>query len=126
MRNTSVSNHQSIGDPVADDAPGALEIGFSLQEHPNCSSILWDNLERNPDKLALIGPSGGLTYEALCAEAARWGNAFIAAGLKQGERIAMFLDDTPVYPAAFFGAVRRFCTGSVEYSDPVGCAQFLS
>src|SRR5437868_7175701 len=27
-------------------------------------------------------------------------------GLKRGDRILMFLDDTPAYPAAFFGAVR--------------------
>ena len=42
----------------------------------------------------------------LNAQAARWGNAFAAAGAKRGERIAFFLDDTPSYPAAFFGAVR--------------------
>ena len=28
------------------------------------------------------------------------------SGLKRGDRILMFLDDTPAYPAAFFGAVR--------------------
>jgi acetyl-CoA synthetase len=27
-------------------------------------------------------------------------------GLKRGDRVLMFLDDTPAYPAAFFGAVR--------------------
>ena len=32
--------------------------------------------------------------------------AFISLGLKRGDRILMFLDDTPAYPAAFFGAVR--------------------
>ncbi|MEZ5476495.1 MAG: benzoate-CoA ligase family protein [Thiolinea sp.] len=95
-----------IRDPVANDAPGAIAIGFDKQQHPNCSTILWDNLQRNPDKTALIGPAGQLTYRELIAEAGRWGNAFQAAGLQRGERIAFFLDDTPVYPAAFFGAVR--------------------
>ena len=38
--------------------------------------------------------------------AAKWGNAFKTAGLDRGARIAFFLDDTPAYPAAFFGAVR--------------------
>jgi len=47
-----------------------------------------------------------MTYAELVAEAARWGNAFVAAGLQRGDRIPFFLDDTPVYPAAFFGAVR--------------------
>ncbi|MCT7374623.1 benzoate-CoA ligase family protein [Chelativorans salis] len=96
----------ALADPVADNVPGAVEIGFDKAAHPNCSAILWDNLERNPDKPALIGPAGTMTYAELVAEAARWGNAFIAAGLKRGERIPFFLDDTPVYPATFFGAVR--------------------
>ncbi|MGO7424099.1 AMP-binding protein, partial [Rhizobium ruizarguesonis] len=73
---------------------------------PNCSSILWDNLARNPDKLAVIGPIRSLTYAELVAGASRWGNAFIAAGLQRGDRIPFFLDDTPACPAAFFGAVR--------------------
>ena len=93
-------------DPVGDDTLGAAAIGFDREAHPNCSSILWDNLVRNPDKAALIGPNGVMSYRELVAEAARWGNAFAAAGLKRGERIPFFLDDTPVYPAAFFGAVR--------------------
>jgi len=96
----------TLADPVGDDAPGAREIGFVRNEHRNCSTILWDNMSRNPDKPAVIGPGGTLTYAELVAEAARWGNAFIAAGLKRGDRIPFFLDDTPVYPAAFFGAVR--------------------
>ncbi|MEO4042258.1 benzoate-CoA ligase family protein [Hoeflea sp. CAU 1731] len=96
----------NVADPVGDDTPGAAEIGFDKNAHPNCSSILWDNLARNPDKLAVIGPGGNLTYRELVAQASKWGNAFIAAGLKPGERIPFFLDDTPVYPAAFFGAVR--------------------
>ncbi|ASY65272.1 Benzoate-CoA ligase (plasmid) [Sinorhizobium sojae CCBAU 05684] len=96
----------ALADPVKDDAPGATEIGFEKAAHPNCSIILWDNLARNPDKPAVIGPAGTLTYAEMVAEAARWGNALIAAGLKRGERIPFFLDDTPAYPAAFFGAVR--------------------
>lgn len=96
---------QTVTDPVG-EVPGARAIGFDKAAHPNCGAVLWDNLDRNPDKLALTGPAGDMTYAELCAEAARWGNAFKAFGLRQGDRIAFFLDDTPVYPAAFFGAVR--------------------
>ena len=96
----------ALNDPVDDACPGAVAIGFDRKAHANCSAILWDNLARNPDKPAVIGPAGSMTYAALIAEAARWGNAFVAAGLKRGDRIPFFLDDTPVYPAAFFGAVR--------------------
>ena len=56
--------------------------------------------------LALTGPAGTRSYAELCAEAARWGHGFLSLGLKRGDRILMFLDDTPAYPAAFFGAVR--------------------
>jgi len=96
---------RAVTDPVG-DAPGAREIGFDKTNHPNCSAVLWDNLARNPEKLALTGPGGDVSYAALCARAARWGHAFRAQGLVQGDRIAMVLDDTAEYPAAFFGAVR--------------------
>jgi len=94
-----------IIDPVGETA-GAAEIGFTKADHPNCSAILFDNLPRHADRVAVPGPAGTLTYGELCAAAARWGNAFRAFGLQRGDRIAFFLDDTPVYPAAFFGAVR--------------------
>ena len=96
----------TVTDPVAPDAPGSIEIGFDRTRHRNCSAVLWDNLDRNPDKLAVTGPAGDLTYRELCARAAKWGNAFKTAGLARRSRIAFFLDDTPAYPAAFFGAVR--------------------
>lgn len=100
------ANSNPIVDPVTEPSPGAIEIGFEKPKHNNCSEILWQNLHRNPDSVALIGPHGQLTYRELITEAARWGNAFIAAGLQRGERIAFLLDDTPVFAAAFYGAVR--------------------
>lgn len=93
-------------DLVPDDSPGAIEVGYTRSDHANCSDILWQNLSRNPDKPALIGPAGTLTYAELVAEASRWGNAFLAAGLRAGDRIPFLLDDTPANLAAFFGAVR--------------------
>ncbi len=95
-----------IVDPVGEDTPGAREIGFRRQDHRNCSRFLWDNAERNPAHVAVTGPAGTLTYAELVAEAARYGNAFLAAGLSRGERIPFFLDDTPAFAAAFYGAVR--------------------
>lgn len=95
-----------IVDPVPHHTPGSIEIGFEKSQYRNCSEVLWQNLERNPDSVAVISPSGQLSYRALIAEASRWGNAFIQAGLKRGERIAFFLDDTPAFAAGFYGAVR--------------------
>src|SRR6185503_10285043 len=80
---------------------------FTIPENYNASRILFDNLAAGRgEKLALTGPGGTRSYAQLCAEASQWGYGFQSLGLKRGDRILMFLDDTPVYPAAFFGAVR--------------------
>src|ERR1700736_5433718 len=69
--------------------------------------MLFDNLAKGlGDRPALLGPAGTRSYNELCADASRWGHGFQALGLKRGDRVLMFLDDTPAYPAAFFGAVR--------------------
>src|ERR1700733_11721738 len=96
-----------IPDQVPPESVGAREIGFSIPAIYNPSRILFDNLAKGyGDRLALTGPLGAVTYAELCAEASRWGHGLIALGLKRGDRVLMFLDDTPAYPAAFFGAVR--------------------
>jgi acetyl-CoA synthetase len=96
-----------IVDPVPADSAGAKEIGFAIPHTYNASRILFENLAKGRgDRPALIGPGGTRSYAQLCAEASRWGHGFVSLGLKRGDRILMFLDDTPAYPAAFFGAVR--------------------
>jgi acetyl-CoA synthetase len=103
---TPVAAHE-IADAVPSDSPGAREIGFAVPQTYNASRILFDNLAKGRgDRLALTGPLGNRSYAELCADASRWGHGFIALGLQRGDRILMFLDDTPAYPAAFFGAVR--------------------
>jgi benzoate-CoA ligase family protein len=96
-----------IADAVPSDCLGAKEIGFAIPQTYNASRILFDNLEKgHADRLALTGPLGTRSYAELCAEASRWGHGFLSLGLNRSDRILMFLDDTPAYPAAFFGAVR--------------------
>src|SRR6202011_45069 len=98
---------REITDRVPRDCAGALEIGFTIPTRYNACRILFDNLAKGRgDHLALTGPLGSRSYRELCAEASRWGHGFISLGLTRGDRILMFLDDTPAYPAAFFGAVR--------------------
>ena len=104
-KSTGQMRSTEIVDPVG-ETRASQAIGFVKNDHPNCSANLFDNLKRNPDNIAITGPLGTKTYRELCADAAKWGNAFDSAGLKSGDRIAFFLDDTPTYPAAFFGAVR--------------------
>lgn len=96
-----------IDDRVPLNCAGAREIGFAMPERYNASRVLFDNLSKgHGDLTALTGPAGTRSYRELCSEASRWGNGFLSLGLKRGDRILMFLDDTPAYPAAFFGAVR--------------------
>jgi len=96
-----------IADGVPPDSPGAIEIGFSIPARYNASRILFDNLAKGRgERPALVGPGGTQNYAQLCAEASRWGHGLASLGLNRGDRILMFLDDTPAYPAAFFGAVR--------------------
>ena len=96
-----------IADAVPSASPGALEIGFTIPRQYNASRILFDNLSRGRgDRLALTGPAGTRSYAELCAEASRWGHGLQSLGLKRGDRVLMFLDDKPAYPAALFGAVR--------------------
>jgi benzoate-CoA ligase family protein len=96
-----------IVDRVPRDNPGSREIGFAIPERYNASRILFDNLDRGfGDRSALTGPAGRHSYAELCAEASRWGHGLRSLGLARGDRVLLFLDDTPAYPAAFFGAVR--------------------
>ena len=96
-----------IADQVPPHSPGALEIGFAIPQAYNASRILFDNLSSGRgERIALMGTAGTRTYSELCAEASRWGHGFQSLGLQRGDRILMFCDDTPAYPAAFFGAVR--------------------
>ena len=98
---------REIADQVPPDNPGSREIGFTIPERYNASRILFDNLARGRgEHLALTGPAGTRSYAKLCDEASQWGHGFTSLGLTRGDRILMFLDDTPAYPAAFFGAVR--------------------
>jgi len=97
----------AISDLVARDAPGAREIGFFVPERYNASAILFDNLAGGRgDHLAVTGPLGSRTYTELAADACRFGTALLSLGAKRGDRGLLFLDDTPAYPAALFGAMR--------------------
>jgi benzoate-CoA ligase family protein len=98
---------QEIADGVPSENPGTAEIGFAIPQQYNASRILYDNLGKGRgEALALTGPAGNRSYVELCAEASQWGHGLASLGLKRGDRVLMFLDDTPAYPAVFFGAVR--------------------
>src|SRR5262249_44444488 len=97
----------AIADGVPWDSAGAVEIGFAIPPRYNASEVLFQNLRvGRGDRLAVTGPAGRRSYRGLAGDAARWGNAMLSLGLKRGDRVLLLLDDTPAYPAAFFGAIR--------------------
>ncbi len=97
----------NVADRVARDAAGGREIGFRLGARYNASEILFANLDAGRgDKVAVYSADGNATYSGLCAAADRAGNALLKLGLAPFSRVLMVLDDTPVYPAAFFGALK--------------------
>jgi acetyl-CoA synthetase len=102
-----VSPVTPILDSVPRDAPGAQEIGFAVPERYNASAILFDNLAAGRDgQVAVTGPAGTRTYAELAADACRFGAGLLSLGARRGDRVLLFLDDTPAYPAALFGAIR--------------------
>ena len=107
MLRDAASSDIDLRDRVPRDAPGTREIGFEIPERYNASALLFDNLARGfGARPALVGPAGRRNYAELCADACRFGHAFASLGLRRGDRILFFLDDTPAYPAAFMGAMR--------------------
>jgi benzoate-CoA ligase family protein len=95
-----------IADLVPADAWGAREIGFSVPARYNASAILFDNLMSAGHRCAVTGPVGSRTYAELAADACGFAAGLLSLGLQRGDRVLLFLDDTPAYPAAIFGAVR--------------------
>ena len=96
----------AIVDLVPADARGGREIGFSVPVRYNASAILFDNLMSAGHRCAVTGPLGSRTYAELAADACGFGAALLSLGLHRGDRVLLFLDDTPAYPAAIFGAIR--------------------
>ncbi len=80
-------------------------VKFDLPDDYNSARLLWNNLLEFADRPAIIHDSGTWTYADLAQEAARIGNH-----LKQychpGDRVLLFMDDEPMYPAAIMGSMR--------------------
>jgi acetyl-CoA synthetase len=97
---------EPIVDRVHHAAPGSREIGFSVPARYNASAILFDNLMASGYRCAVTGPAGSRTYSELAADACAFGAGLLSLGLRRSDRVLLFLDDTPAYPAALFGAIR--------------------
>jgi benzoate-CoA ligase family protein len=82
-------------------------IDFKLPEQYNVSEILFQNLTAGRgEKVAIYCGDQQITYRQLAEEANRVGNLLRDLQIPPGARIMLLLLDTPVFPAAFFGAVK--------------------
>ncbi len=96
-----------IRDPLPRDDETAREIGFSLPERYNASSLLFDAVrDGRGRRVAVRTLEAARTYAELAEDASAFDRALGDLGLAPGDRVLLLMDDTPAYPAAFFGAIR--------------------
>ena len=80
---------------------------IEVPEHYNVSTMLDVNLAAGRgDKVAIICNDERITYGQLLAHVSRMGRALRRLGVRSGERVILILGDTPIFPIAFFGAIR--------------------
>lgn len=62
--------------------------------------------ERYGEKTAFSFRGEELSYQELEAEANRVANVLLEHGLESGDRVSLFVPNTPLFPSAFFGVVK--------------------
>ena len=78
-----------------------------VPEKYNVSSMLDANMAAGrAAKVAIICGDERITYGELLARVSRMGGALRRLGVRRGERVILVLGDTPIFPVAFFGALR--------------------
>jgi acetyl-CoA synthetase len=88
------------------DRGGLYPIEIDFPADYNAAAILFDNIAAGRgERIAIRSDLGDMTYGELADEASRYANALRSLGLVPGERVLLFMDDTPAYPAAIFGAL---------------------
>lgn len=67
-------------------------------------------VSRNPDAAAVATADGRLTYGELDERSGRIAGLLISRGIKQGDRVAVMLDRSTDWIAAFIGVLKAGCT----------------
>ena len=80
----------------------------AMQTTPNVSTLLDANLEagRGSNRALITADNTAWTYTDLHRAACRVAVYLEDLGVRRGERILLVLDDTPMFPSAFLGAIR--------------------
>ncbi|MCI4330435.1 MAG: long-chain fatty acid--CoA ligase [Thermoplasmata archaeon] len=69
-----------------------------------------ESLQRWPDRTMMVYYGARWSYAQFWEAAGRFSAALAAEGVGPGDRVALYLPNCPVYPIAFFGALRRGAT----------------
>jgi long-chain acyl-CoA synthetase len=74
----------------------------------NCmlENFLERSAERFPDKIALICGKHRVSYREMDERANRFAHGLIAAGVERGDRVAIYLENSPDAAAAIFGTLK--------------------
>jgi amino acid adenylation domain-containing protein len=75
--------------------------------------FLHDSARRFPDKIALIAGERRISYRALAADAARLASALRSRGVGRGERVVIFLDNSPETVVSIFAVLQAGAVFSV-------------
>ena len=83
-----------------------MMASLSASSH-NASTLIDRNLEAGRgESPALLAGDATVTYAELSRAIARTGHFLREAGVRREDRVLLILDDTPVFHAAFLGAIR--------------------
>jgi amino acid adenylation domain-containing protein len=82
-------------------APASLDAPLA---DANVAGMLWQAADRAPDHPAIVERDARTSYAALRARAAATAAALVTAGVRPGDRVAVFLERGPAAAAAFYGA----------------------
>ena len=70
--------------------------------------FLENSADRLPDKTALIVGQSRITYQELDARANSFARALMDSGVEYGDRVIIFLDNSPENVISIFGALNQF------------------
>jgi benzoate-CoA ligase family protein len=84
-----------------------VTVTATAPQHYNVSTLLDQNLAAgHADKVAIYSHLETLTYGQLFERVCQMGALLKQFGITREQRILLLLDDTPVFPVAFFAAIR--------------------
>jgi len=85
----------------------ASDSVLDLPERYNVSTLIDAVLQAgNGEKVAIYCGDGRVTYNDLHSRVCRTGRVLRSLGVAREQRVLLVLNDTPAFPAAFFGAIR--------------------